>query len=181
MYIYCPGSRNAVKRGPHGSEGWDAAVRRICLSRGLGRTACPDGHVWGAVPPQCSGGFAAGTCAPHFARTQAPCRRCPDPILFSGEPETAQPPKIGGFVLPILPGKQYSALFTTLLKAPVKTITAGKPRPEYSAYPPVSTQIDAKNFRQDKSIHILPKHKTDAFRNMQKASAVKNYFNLRQS
>ena len=82
MYIYCPGSRNAVKRGPHGSEGWDAAVRRICLSRGLGRTACPDGHVWGAVPPQCSGGVAAGTCAPHFARTQAPCRRCPDPILF---------------------------------------------------------------------------------------------------
>ncbi len=47
MYIYCPGSRNAVKRGPHGSEGWDAAVRRICLSRGLGRTACPDGHAWG--------------------------------------------------------------------------------------------------------------------------------------
>lgn len=100
---------------------------------------------------------------------------------FSGEPETAQPPKTDGFVLPILLEKQYSALFTTLLKAPVKTITAGKPRPEYSAYPPVSTQIDAKNFRQDKSIHILPKHKTDAFRNMQKASAVKNYFNLRQS
>ena len=83
--------------------------------------------------------------------------------------------------MPILLEKQYSALFTTLLKAPVKTITAGNPLPEYSAYPPVSTQIDAKNFRQDKSIHILPKHKTDAFRNMQKASAVKNYFNLRQS
>ena len=111
---------------------------------------------------------------PRAAAAQA--RSC-----FSGEPETAQPPKIGGFVLPILLEKQYSALFTTLPKAPVKTITAGKPRPEYSAYPPVSTQIDAKNFRQDKSIHILPKHKTDAFRNMQKASAVKNYFNLRQS
>ena len=108
-----------------------------------------------------------------------PPRPRPDPV-FPGL-GTAQPPKTDGFVLPILPGKQYSALFTTLPKAPVKIITAGKPRPEYSAYPPVSTQIDAKNFRQDKSIHILPKHKTDAFRNMQKASAVKNYFNLRQS
>ena len=83
MYIYCPGSRNAVKRGPHGSEGWDAAVRRICLSRGLGRTACPDGHACGgrchrsvpaALPPE--------RAPPHFARTQAPCRRCPGPILF---------------------------------------------------------------------------------------------------
>ncbi len=40
------------------------------------------GTPGGAVPPQCSGGFAAGTCAPHFACTQAPCRRCPGPILF---------------------------------------------------------------------------------------------------
>ena len=75
---------------------------------------------------------------------------------FSGEPETAQPPKTDGFVLPILLEKQYSALFTTLLKAPVKTITAGKPRPEYSAYPPVSTQIDAKNFRQEKKHTYSP-------------------------
>ena len=139
------------------------------------------GTPGGAVPPQCSGGFAAGTCAPRFARTQAPCRRCPGPILVFRGAGNGPAPKIGGFVLPILLEKQYSALFTTLPKAPVKIITAGKPRPEYSAYPPVSTQIDAKNFRQDKSIHILPKHKTDAFRNMQKASAVKNYFNLRQS
>ena len=182
MHIYCPGSRNAVKRGPHGSEGWDAAVRRICLSRGLGRTACPDGHACGgrchrsvpaALPPERAPPISPAR-KPRAAAAQA--RSC-----FSGEPETAQPQKTDGFVLPILPGKQYSTLFTTLPKAPVKTITAGKPRPEYSAYPPVSTQIDAKNFRQDKSIHILPKHKTDAFRNMQKASAVKNYFNLRQS
>ena len=182
MYIYCPGSRSAVKRGPHGSEGWDAAVRRICLPRGLGRTACPDGHACGgrchrsvpaALPPERAPPVSPAR-KPRAAAAQA--RSC-----FSGEPETAQPPKTDGFVLPILLEKQYSALFTTLLKAPVKTITAGKPRPEYSAYPPVSTQIDAKNFRQDKSIHILPKHKTDAFRNMQKASAVKNYFNLRQS
>ena len=182
MYIYCPGSRNAVKRGPHGSEGWDAAVRRICLSRGLGRTACPDGHAWGGGATAVFRRLCRRNVRPPISPARKPraaaaqARSC-----FSGEPETAQPQKTDGFVLPILPGKQYSTLFTTLPKAPVKTITAGKPRPEYSAYPPVSTQIDAKNFRQDKSIHILPKHKTDAFRNMQKASAVKNYFNLRQS
>ena len=171
MYIYCPGSRNAVKRGPHGSEGWDAAVRRICLSRGLGGRC--HRSVPAALPPERTPPVSPAR-KPRAAAAQTRS-------YFSEEPETAQPPKIGGFVLPILPGKQYSALFTTLPKAPVKTITAGKPHPEYSAYPPVSTQIDAKNFRQDKSIHILPKHKTDAFRNMQKASAVKNYFNLRQS
>ncbi len=86
---------------------------------------------------------------PRAAAAQA--RSC-----FSGEPGTAQPPKTDGFVLPILLGKQYSALFTTLLKAPVKTITAGKPRLEYSAYPPVSTQIDAKNFRQEKKHTYSP-------------------------
>ena len=83
-----------------------------------------------------------------------PPRPRPDPV-FPGL-GTAQPPKTDGFVLPILLGKQYSALFTTLLKAPVKTITAGKPRPEYSAYPPVSTQIDAKNFRQEKKHTYSP-------------------------
>ena len=171
MYIYCPGSRNAVKRGPHGSEGWDAAVRRICLSRGLGGRC--HRSVPAALPPERAPPVSPAR-KPRAAAAQA--RSC-----FSGEPETAQPPKTDGFVLPILLEKQYSALFTTLLKAPVKIITAENPLPEYSAYPPVSTQIDAKNFRQDKSIHILPKHKTDAFRNMQKASAVKNYFNLRQS
>ena len=181
MYIYCPGSRNAVKRGPHGSEGWDAAVRRICLSRGLGRTACPDGHAWGGGATAVLPGRCPRHVRPPVAPPPTPCPRCPGPIQFLPGAGNGPAPKIGGFVLPILLEKQYSALFTTLLKAPVKTITAGKPRPEYSAYPPVSTQIDAKNFRQDKSIHILPKHKTDAFRNMQKASAVKNYFNLRQS
>ena len=83
-----------------------------------------------------------------------PPRPRPDPV-FPGL-GTAQPPKTDGFVLPLLLEKQYSALFTTLLKAPVKTITAGKPRPEYSAYPPVSTQIDAKNFRQEKKHTYSP-------------------------
>ena len=156
MYIYCPGSRNAVKRGPHGSEGWDAAVRRICLSRGLGRTACPDGHACGgrchrsvpaALPPE-----RAPPVSLHAS--PVPPRPRPDPV-FPGL-GTAQPPKTDGFVLPILLGKQYSALFTTPQKAPVKTITAGKPRPEYSAYPPVSTQIDAKNFRQEKKHTYSP-------------------------
>ena len=155
MYICCPGNRNAVKRRPHGSEGWDAAVRRICLSRGRGALRALAGTPAGAPPPQCSGGFAAGTCAPvSLHASPVPPRPRPDPV-FPGL-GTAQPPKTDGFVLPILLGKQYSALFTTLLKAPVKTITAGKPRPEYSAYPPVSTQIDAKNFRQEKKHTYSP-------------------------
>ena len=181
MYIYCPGSRNAVKRGRMVPKAGTLLYEGfVCLGAGGALRALmgtPGGRCHRSVP---------AALPPERAPPISPARK-PRAVAaqtrsyFSGEPETAQPPKIGGFVLPILPGKQYSALFTTLPKAPVKIIAAGKPRPEYSAYPPVSTQIDAKNFRQDKSIHILPKHKTDAFRNMQKASAVKNYFNLRQS
>ncbi len=82
MYIYCPGSRNAVKRRPHGSEGWDAAVRRICLSRGRGRTACPGGHACGGTATAVFRRLCRRNVRPPFRCTQAPCRRGSGLILF---------------------------------------------------------------------------------------------------
>ena len=84
MYICCPGNRNAVKRRPHGSEGWDAAVRRICLSRGRGALRALTGTPAGAPPPQCSGGFAAGTCAPRFAARKPRAAAAQARSCFSG-------------------------------------------------------------------------------------------------
>ena len=37
---------------------------------GWGALRAPKGHACGGLPPQCSGGKAAGTCAPRFVCTQ---------------------------------------------------------------------------------------------------------------
>ena len=139
---------------------WFRRLGRCCTKdlfvSGPGRTACPGGHACGGTATAVFRRLCRRNVRPPVSlhASPVPPRPRPDPV-FPGL-GTAQPPKTDGFVLPILLGKQYSALFTTLLKAPVKTITAGKPRPEYSAYPPVSTQIDAKNFRQEKKHTYSP-------------------------
>ena len=51
------------------------------------------GTPGGAVPPQCSGGFAAGTCAPVSPARKPRAAAAQARSCFSGEPETAQPPK----------------------------------------------------------------------------------------
>ena len=165
---------------------WFRRLGRCCTKdlfvSGPGRTACPGGHACGGTAPAVFRRLCRRNVRPPFRCTQAPCRRGPGPILFFRGAGNDPAPKNRRICLAHPAGK---AILCPLHNAPESAR-----KDHYCGEPPPGIQRISACFNTDrckklpsreKSIHILPKHKTDAFRNMQKASAVKNYFNLRQS
>ena len=164
---------------------WFRKLGRCCTKdlfvSGPGRTACPGGHAWGGTATAVFRRLCRRNVRPPFRCTQAPCRRGPGPILFFRGWERPSPQRQTDLSCPscwessTLPSSQRPR------KRPLRSLLRGNPTRNTAHIRLFQHRSMQRTSVKRKSIHILPKHKTDAFRNMQKASAVKNYFSLRQN